>query len=290
MDYGYTGGFESGVYSAGFIVDSNGFIFTNAHVVENATDIFVTLHNGDIYDAELVGVSELHDLAILKINATGLTPVRIGTNGDLSIGDTVYAIGHPLDLDYSMSSGIVSSPERLIQDMSGKVLPLIQIDCAINEGNSGGPLLNSRGEVIGITNSKFAGGTIERIGFAVPIDIAINDYLKLLNVSSQVNQSYLGITYVMVDEETADNFNFVPGAFVHSVDLGSSAEKYGIMANDIIVGVSGQPVNVEHSLIDAVSNYRPGDTITLYIWRNGQQFAVDVVLGYRPINIDSIMY
>ena len=281
VDYGFFGTVNGEAGGTGFVVNENGYIVTNNHVVENATNIMVSFYDGQKYSAEVVGVSEAHDIAVLKVEATGLNTVTIGSSSSLEVGNTIYTIGHPLGLSYSLSTGIISATERMINEESGNAISVIQLDCGINEGNSGGPLFNSRGEVIGVTNAKYAGSTIESIGFAIPIDFAMNDYYQIVEYGAVTNKASLGITYVMVDSETAELFHFVTGAFVHAVNEGSCAEKGGLKVGDIITKINNTVLNDSNTINGIMANFLPGQEMALTVNRNGEVLTIKVTLDAK---------
>ena len=278
VERSFFGDIEGMSSGAGFVVEADGYIITNYHIIEDASSVKIRMYNGDEYDASIVGYSPDRDLAVLKIEATGLQAVTIGTSENLNIGETVYTIGHPLSLPYSMSTGMISFTDRLISDAKGTPLYAIQLDCSLNEGNSGGPVFNGNGEVIGIANAKFAGVTIESIGFAIPIDSVMKDYNQIKEHGKVVDKPVMGIEVVTVDEVTAEMFHFVPGVYVHSIEAGSAAELAGLQVGDIIVEAEGVKVEETYNLLALLMNYSIGDKFNVVVNRAGEELSFDIIL------------
>ena len=276
------------VSGSGFIVTSNGYIVTNYHVIADAYTgnykVSVMLYNGDKFDAEIVGVEESSDVAVLKIDATGLSAVTLGNSDDLQVGEIVYAIGNPLgELSFSMSSGMVSALDRDIttQDSTtGQTTTnnMFQIDAAVNEGNSGGPVYNEQGEVIGIVTAKYADTGVEGLGFAIPInDVA--DIVDQLIINGYVSgKANFGITVTTVDSTVAQYYNMVEGAYVYSVTSGSCSDKAGLKVGDIITAINDVEVKSSSELTNEKKNYHAGDTVTLKVYRQGEYVDISVTL------------
>ena len=268
---------------SGFIISDNGYILTNYHVVQNAESITVTTYAGDSYDAELVGYVDSDDIAVLKVDASGLDPVEIGDSGALRVGDEVVAIGNPLgELTFSLTGGMISALDREITVSSGVTMDLIQTDCAINSGNSGGALFNMYGEVVGITNAKYSSrgsgqASIDNIGFAIPISRVIR-LVESIMTNGTVAKPYIGVTVTNVSSD-ALAYGLPNGASVHSVAEGGPAEKAGLQVNDIITAVDGQELASFHDLSDIVMAAAPGDVLTLTVYRQGQTIEVQVEVG-----------
>ena len=276
---------------SGIIVSEDGYIVTNNHVVSSesssyfaiteATGIKVNLYGGnESYDATIVGTDAYTDLAILKIEATGLTPATIGDSNNVKVGEFVMAVGNPLGMDYTVTSGIVSAVDREIES-EGTVFTAIQTDAAINSGNSGGALVNSNGDVIGINTMKFAGEGIEGIGFAIPISSATSVIEQLIE-NKTVKRPYIGISASAVDSATAQRYNLPEGIYVESVEEGSSAEKAGLQVSDIITKIEGQEIKSVNELNKIKYTYNIGDTVTLTVYRNAKEIEVPVTLSEQP--------
>lgn len=272
---------------SGFILTTDGYIVTNYHVVEDAQTVKVTLYNGDEYDAQYVGGDEDYDIAVIKIEASGLQAVTLGDSEKLNVGDRVLAIGNPLgDLTFSMSGGMVSSVNRTI-NVDGTPFNMIQTDTSINPGNSGGPLLNSYGEVVGIVSAKYssyASQSVEGLGFAIPInDVAamIQDIMTNGYVS---NKAYLGITPGTMNEQMAAQYRYdvTKGVFIYSVEEGSAADKAGLKMGDVIMKIDGTDVDSYQELVALKKKYSAGDESTFTIYRGGQQQEVSVTWGAVP--------
>ena len=277
----------SAASGSGFILTEDGYIVTNHHVIENATSIKVSMVDGTTYDGTLVGSDADNDIAVVKIDATGLTPVVLGDSDSLVVGETVVAIGNPLgQLTFSQTSGTISALNREITMSDGTVMNLLQTDCPINSGNSGGPLFNIYGELIGIVNAKYSsssgsGASIDNIGFAIPISNVIDKIQEIMETGT-VSKPYLGITVQTITEEL-QQYNIPAGVGVQSVTEGSCADKAGLKAGDVITALEGETVTTKEELISAKEqNYRVGDTMTLTVNRNGQELTIQVVLEAEP--------
>ncbi len=279
--WGYTT--QSAASGSGFIYSSDGYIITNYHVIESASSIKVTLYDGTSYDAQLIGYDESNDVAVLKIDATGLTPVTIGDSDNLNVGDSVIAIGNPLgELTFSLTSGAVSALDREVTLSTSVTMKLIQTDCAINSGNSGGALFNLYGEVIGITNAKYSGSSssgasIDNIGFAIPIN-SVRSIVDSIIEKGYVAKPYIGVMVSDVSDE-ATNYGTPAGAAVVSVTEGGPAEKAGLQANDIITAVDGEAISGKSDLSSIISDHEAGDKLTLTVYRQGQTLTVTVEIG-----------
>lgn len=281
---------------SGFIIDHDGHVLTNFHVIENAGQIEVTLHNRKKYRATVVGTDRSHDLAIIQIKAPDLTPTTLGDSKNLQVGQKVYAIGNPFGLAGTLTSGIVSSI-RSVQEPDGVTIDeAIQTDAAINPGNSGGPLLNSHGEVIGI-NTMIASnvGQNAGIGFAIPINTAkavLNDLVTL----GRVRRPALGILTIPISPDIADQLGVAAdyGLLIVRVLPGSAAERAGLrggserayignepimVGGDLIVAIDGEAVQDQQDLSHVMNNHRAGDTIQITIFRGKRKLDVTVTLG-----------
>ena len=269
--WGYTT--QSAASGSGFILTADGYLLTNYHVIESASSIKATLYNGKSYDATLIGYDESNDIAVLKIDAEGLTPVTLGDSDNLNVGDDVIAIGNPLgELTFSLTSGSVSALNREVTLSSNVTMNLIQTDCAINSGNSGGALFNLYGEVVGITNAKYSGSSgsgasIDNIGFAIPIN-SVRSIVDSIIEKGYVTKPYIGVMVSDVGEEST-KYGLPEGAAVVSVTEGGPAEKAGIKANDIITEVNGKAISGKSDLSAVISEHAAGDKLTLSIYRQG---------------------
>lgn len=279
---------KSAISGSGFIATSDGYIVTNYHVIADAYTggykVSVMLYNGDKYDAKIVGVEEASDIAVLKIAATGLTPATLGDSDKIQVGETVYAIGNPLgELSFSMTSGMVSALDRDIttQDQTtGQTTTnnMFQIDAAVNEGNSGGPVYDNKGEVVGIVTAKYSSTGVEGLGFAIPInDVSdiVNQLIKNGYVSGKAN---FGITVTTVDSTVAQYYNMVEGAYVYAVTSGSCSDKAGIKVGDIITMIDKTKIASSSELTNAKKKYKAGDTVTLKVYRSGSYQDIKVTL------------
>lgn len=271
------------VAGSGFVLTPDGFVGTNYHVVEGATSITVTMHDGTTYGAYVVGYDAKLDFAVLKMDAEGLQPVVLGNSDQLYVGDEIMTIGNPLgELTFSLSVGVISALDREITVSDGSTNAFIQTDCAINSGNSGGAMFNSHGEVVGIATAKYSGETssgsyIDNIGFAIPINQA-RSMIEQLIENGYATKPYLGVTVTDVSSQM-QNAGRPKGAVVYSVDENGAAAAAGIRPNDIIVAVNGTVIKGFADLSEQLAKCEVGQTITLSVYRNGQTFTTDAVLG-----------
>lgn len=267
---------------SGFVITSDGYILTNNHVIEDADSIQVAFVDGTTYDATLVGGESENDIAVLKIDATGLTPVIIGDSDNVKVGEQVVAIGNPLgELTFSMTSGIVSAKDRSITMENGNVMNMIQTDTAINNGNSGGPLFDMYGQVIGITSAKLSGSssseaTIEGLGFAIPINDIKDMVTDIMENGYVTGKPYMGVTVSTVPESISQRYGMSQGALVESVDENSCAAKAGLQKGDIITAIDGKTVISSAELVEAKKTYKAGDTVTLEVERNGEKLELSL--------------
>jgi serine protease Do len=262
---------------SGFILTADGFVMTNAHVVEGADEVLVTLTDRREFKARIVGSDKRTDVAVVKIEATGLPAVKIGDVSRLKVGEWVLAIGSPFGLENTVTAGIVSAKQR----DTGDYLPFIQTDVAINPGNSGGPLLNLRGEVIGINSQIYSrSGGFMGISFAIPIDEAMR-VADQLRASGRVIRGRIGVTIAPVTKEVAESIGLgkPAGALVQGVESGGPAEKAGIEAGDIIVKVDGKAVEKSVDLPRIIGATKPGSRTTLQLFRRGATKDVSVVVA-----------
>ena len=274
---------SSAVSGSGFIVSPDGYILTNYHVIEYAYKgnyaITVMLHDGTRYDASIVGVEDCNDIAVLKIDASGLDPVTFGDSDKLSVGDDVYAVGNPLgELEFSMTTGHVSALDRLITtDESSEAINMFQIDAAVNSGNSGGPVYNANGEVVGIVTAKYSDTGVEGLGFAIPINDAAKIANDLITKGYVTGKAYMGVS---IDERYnsmySQYYNMPIGAFVKSVESGSCAESAGIQAGDIITRLGDVEITGYTDLKQAIKQYSAGDSAELELYRAGESRTLTV--------------
>ena len=272
---------------SGFIITEDGYVVTNYHVVSGASSVQVTLYNGDTYDATVIGGDSDYDVAVLKINASGLQPVTLGESADVNVGDTVLAIGNPLgELTFSMSQGIVSSCDRAI-NVDGTPFNMIQVDCSINPGNSGGPLVNLYGEVVGIVSAKYStysSTTVEGLGFAIPISDVRSIITDIMENGAVTDKAYMAITAGTMNEQMAAQFNIdvTEGVFVYSVVEGGAGDKAGLRLGDVITKMNDKTLTSRQDLSAAMKGYRAGDTVTLTVYRGGQYIEVELTFDTQP--------
>ena len=274
---------------SGFILTSDGYIVTNYHVVGDAQTIQVTLYSGDTYDAQYVGGDEDYDIAVIKIEATGLQAVTLGDSEELNVGDHVLAIGNPLgELTFSMSGGMVSSVNRTI-NVDGTPFNMIQTDTSINPGNSGGPLLNSYGEVVGIVSAKYSstgsnGETAEGLGFAIPINDVSSMIQDIMTNGYVSNRAYLGATIGSLNASMAQQYRYdiTEGAFVYSVEDGGPADQAGLQLGDVITAIDDTEITSLDDLTAARKSYTAGDTSTLTVYRQGETITLQLTWGAAP--------
>ena len=271
---------------SGFIMSEDGYVVTNFHVVEGATSVNVVLYDGKSLPAQLVGYDSTNDIALLKVEANGLSPVVLGSSDDLIVGDQVVAIGNPLgELTATLTVGYVSAKERTVST-DGTVMNMIQTDAAINSGNSGGPLFNMKGEVVGITTAKYSGSSpsgasSEGIGFAIPMDDVLEE-LQELRDFGYIKSAYLGVMVQNMDTSVASIYGLPVGAYVVGVEEGYCAHRAGIQEKDIIVAVGDEKITTITDLTRALRDYEPGDKAKLTVYRAGQYMTLLVVLDERP--------
>ena len=292
MVTGYAG--ANGSYSAstaistgsGFFISQDGYALTNCHVIDGATSVSITTRDGKLYSATVVGSDSTNDVALLKVDAQNLPYVTIGSSAALIVGDQVAAIGNPLgELTSTMTVGYVSGKERSVTT-DNTIINMLQTDAAINSGNSGGPLFNMKGEVIGITTAKYSGNSssgasIEGIGFAIPIDDVMKVVSDLMEYG-YVKSAYMGIMVRDMDTQMAELYGLPVGAYVDSVEAGGAAAKAGIQAKDIIIGLGDYTIRNMSELTRALRSFQPGDTTTVYIYRSGAQLQLQITLMERP--------
>ena len=290
---------QGSVSGTGFVISEDGYILTNYHVIEDAyntnSPITVMFSSESGYDtteytAEVIGFERNNDVAVIKIDATGLSAAALGSSSDLLVGDTVYAVGNPLgELTYSMTPGIVSATDRVITTEEGR-MNMFQISAAVNEGNSGGPVYNAYGQVVGIVtakpNTSSSGTSTEGIGFAIPIDDAVRIADEVINGGHQVgsndNPAYLGITAQDVDTMAQQYYNMPMGAYVLSVTDGSAADNAGILVGDIITQVDGYDVQSRDDLAQELTFHSAGETCEVVVYRSGEYQTLSVTFDSVP--------
>ena len=273
----------SAAAGSGFILTEDGYILTNYHVVENSNSITVAMYNGDTYDATLIGYDESNDVAVLKVDAEGLSPVVLGDSDNLNVGDSVVAIGNPLgELTFSLTAGLVSAKDREVTLSNSLTMDLIQTDCAINSGNSGGALFNLYGEVIGITNAKYSSSSsssasIDNIGFAIPINHVLS-IVKSIIEKGYISKPYVGVSVSDVNQQT-QLYGIPAGAAVQAVSDDSPAAEAGLQAGDVITRVNGTEITGSSDLVSLVSEAAIGDTLTMTVYRQGSTMELTVTVG-----------
>ena len=265
---------------SGVILTQDGYIVTNHHVIEDANSITVRTRSGDEYNASLVGSDEQSDLAVLKIDATGLTPAVLGDSTTLEVGDLAIAIGNPLgELGGSVTSGIISALDREMT-IDGQTMTLLQTDAAVNPGNSGGGLFNANGDLIGIVNAKSSGENVEGIGFAIPISTATDIIDELIANGEVTSRPTLGVSlYNVEDEATASQLGVdSTGVYIVQIVDGGAADNAGLRSGDRIVSVDGSEVSSASDVRAALNKHKIGESISITVERNGQTQDFDVAL------------
>jgi serine protease Do len=271
--------FQSQSLGSGFIISQDGYILTNAHVVEAAEEITVKLTDKRELKAKVIGADRRTDIALIKIDATGLPAVRVGDPNRLKVGEWVVAIGSPFGFENTVTAGIVSAKGRSLPQEN--YVPFIQTDVAVNPGNSGGPLFNMRGEVVGINSQIYSRtGGFMGLSFAIPIDVA-NDIAQQLRTTGKVTRGRIGVVIQPITKELADGFGLPKpqGALVNSVEKGGPAEKAGVEPGDVILRFDGKPVTASEDLPRIVGATRPGAKVAMQIWRNKAAREVQVVVS-----------
>ena len=270
---------ESQSLGSGFIISADGYILTNAHVVDSADKITVRLTDKREFKAKVIGADKRTDVALLKIDATGLPKVTLGNPEQTRVGEWVVAIGSPFGFDSSVTAGIVSAKGRSLPQEN--FVPFIQTDVAINPGNSGGPLFNMKGEVIGINSQIYSrSGGYMGLSFSIPIDVAM-DVVNQLRSTGKVIRGRIGVTIQEVTRELADSFGLpkVGGALISGVEKGGPAEKAGVRPSDVILKFDGKVVNSSADLPRIVAVTKPGSKVSVQLWRKGSALDVSLVVG-----------
>ena len=280
--FGYGGTYQS--MGSGFIISQDGYVVSNYHVVQG-TDTIEVITANEVYEATLVGYDATNDISLLKVEAEGLPCVTLGSSEALLVGDQVVAIGNPLgELTSTLTVGYVSAKDRIVTT-DGSTINMIQTDAAINSGNSGGPLFNMKGEVVGITTAKFSGMSesgvsIEGIGFAIPMDDVVG-MIEDLRDLGYVSGAYLGVMVMDVDP-AAQAYGLPAGAFVDEVTPGYAAEAAGILAQDIIIELGGYEIGSVTELTRMLRKFEPGQTVSVTVYRTGRQVTLQVTLDEKP--------
>ena len=278
---------ETASAGSGFIYSQDGYIVTNYHVVKDATSVKVTLYNGETYDATVIGGDSDYDVAVIKIDAAGLTPVTLGNSADVNVGDTVLAIGNPLgELTFSMSQGIVSCCDRAI-NVDGTPFNMIQVDASINPGNSGGPLVNLYGEVVGIVSAKYSSysnTSVEGLGFAIPISDVQAIITDIIENGQVTGKAYLAIKAGTMTDQMAAQYNIgiTEGVFVYSTESGGAGERAGLQLGDVITKLNDTDITSMTDLSRAKKTFKVGDTVTLTVYRNGQYITLELTFDEQP--------
>ena len=276
----------SAASGSGFIISDDGYILTNFHVIEDSDSITVSMYSGDSYEAALIGYDESNDIAVLKIDAENLTPVILGDSDNLNVGDSVVAIGNPLgELTFTLTSGAISAKDREVTFSNNVSMNLLQTDCAINSGNSGGALFNLYGEVIGVTNAKYSTSgseaSIDNIGFAIPINSIMNIVESIIE-KGYISKPYIGISVLDVSTET-QTYGIPAGAAVQVVAENGPAAQAGLQKGDVITAVDGNAMTSKE-LVKYIGNAAVGQEMVFSIYRQGEELEITVYVGEQIQN------
>ena len=282
---------EASSYGSGFILKDN-YILTNFHVVEDATEVIVSLSDRREFIAEIVGVDPLSDLALLKVDGKNLPQVITGNSDDLKVGDWVVAIGSPFSFDFSVTAGIVSAKGRSIQNNNiGNYVPFLQTDVAINPGNSGGPLFDLDGKVVGINSQIYSrSGGYQGLAFAIPINVAVDVANQIID-KGEVSRGYLGVRMSEVDSDLADalGMNKPYGALINDVEEGESADNAGLLPGDVIIEFDNKEIKFSSDLPHVVGQIQPKTKAMAKVIRNGEEIKLKFTLGELPVNSESFI-
>lgn len=296
IEYGVSSFFGVTTQSAtgsGIIISEDGYILTNNHVVSGNSDssyyeitgaksVKVTLYNDEtVYNAEIIGKDDQTDLAVIKIDKTGLKKAELGNSDNVKVGEFAMAVGCPLGLNTTATSGIISAVNRTVTTSDGGKYVAIQTDAAINSGNSGGALVNSKGEVIGINTLKFSGTGVEGIGFAIPIN-STTEIVSQLIEHKKVLRPYLGIEGIAIDEDLAKQYKLVKGVYVRTVEDFSAAQKAGLKVGDVITEVEGKEVTSVEDINKIKEQHNIGDKLKLKINRDKKEMTIELTLEEKP--------
>ena len=282
---------EATSYGSGFILKDN-YIMTNFHVVEDATEVIISLSDRREFIAEVVGVDPLSDLAVLEVSDDDLPAVNVGNSDELRVGDWVIAIGSPFSFDFSVTAGIVSAKGRSINNNNiGNYVPFLQTDVAINPGNSGGPLFNLDGEVVGINSQIYSrSGGYQGLAFAIPINVAMDVADQIIN-DGEVSRGYLGVRMSEVDSDLADALGMEKpyGALINDIEEGESADLAGLMPGDVIVEFDKKQIKFSSDLPHVVGQIKPNTNAKAIVIRDGNEIELEFVLGELPVNNESFI-
>ena len=282
---------ESTSYGSGFILKDN-YIMTNFHVVEDASEVVVSLSDRREFSAEVIGVDPLSDLAVLEVSDDDLPTVNVGDSDDLKVGDWVVAIGSPFSFDFSVTAGIVSAKGRSIQNNNiGNYVPFLQTDVAINPGNSGGPLFNLDGEVVGINSQIYSrSGGYQGLAFAIPINVAV-DVADQIITNGEVARGYLGVRMSEVDSDLADALGMKKpyGALINDIEEGESADQAGLMPGDVIIEFDNNEIKFSTDLPHVVGQIKPNTNAKAKVIRDGDEIELDFILGELPVNKETFV-
>ena len=282
---------EATSYGSGFILKDN-YIMTNFHVVEDATEVIISLSDRREFIAEVVGVDPLSDLAVLEVSDDDLPAVNVGNSDELRVGDWVIAIGSPFSFDFSVTAGIVSAKGRSINNNNiGNYVPFLQTDVAINPGNSGGPLFNLDGEVVGINSQIYSrSGGYQGLAFAIPINVAMDVADQIIN-DGEVSRGYLGVRMSEVDSDLADALGMEKpyGALINDIEEGESADLAGLMPGDVIVEFDKKQIKFSSDLPHVVGQIKPNTNAKAIVIRDGDEIELEFVLGELPVNNESFI-
>jgi len=299
VEYTVTSNFMHGVSQlasaegSGIIMSTDGYILTNNHIINSAdssvyyevseaTKVYVYLYNDETpYEAQIIGTDEETDLAVIKIEKEGLTAAELADSSTIKIGEFAMAVGNPLGMESSVTSGIISAVDRVVDSGDGNTFNLIQTDAAINSGNSGGALVNSEGKVIGINTLKLSGTGIEGMGFAIPINDTINIYKDLID-HGKVLRPYIGIAGIDLDERTAEYYNLPVGIYVKQIQSNSPAASSDIKTGDVITAIDSTQVTTMDELNKIKNTKNIGDKISLDVYRSGKKEKIEITLGEEP--------
>ena len=282
---------ESVSYGSGFIFKDN-YILTNFHVVEDATEVVVSLSDRREYIAEIIGVDPLSDLAVLKVNGENLPQVKVGDSDKLKVGDWVVAIGSPFSFDFSVTAGIVSAKGRSIQNNNiGNYVPFLQTDVAINPGNSGGPLFDLNGNVVGINSQIYSrSGGYQGLAFAIPMNVAVDVADQIIR-KGEVSRGYLGVRMSEVDSDLADALGMKKpyGALINDVEEGESADNAGLLPGDVIIEFNNKEIKFSSDLPHVVGQMEPNSNASGQVIRDGDEIQLNFILGELPVNNESFV-
>lgn len=273
----------SAASGSGFIISTDGYILTNYHVIEDSNAITVSYYDGTSASAALIGYDESNDIAVLKVETENLTPVILGDSDNLNVGDSVLAIGNPLgELTFSLTAGTISAKDRQVTLSSNVTMNLMQTDCAINSGNSGGALFNLFGEVIGVTNAKYSSSSsseasIDNIGFAIPIN-HIRPIVESIIEKGYISKPYIGVSVTDVSQET-QSYGLPQGAAVKAVVENSPAAAAGLQVNDIITQVDGTAITGSSDIVSIVGKCQVGQVLKLTVYRQGATIELEITVG-----------